>query len=423
MAIGQVMSSYDAVYGVPVPRASCSSPTFCAINGPRWLRRFRCDAVADVVHGHHYVKTMPEAVAVSLKAGTDLDCGRAYAALVEAVEKKLVTEKEIDTALTRVLTERFRLGLFDPSTPWDKLTEADNDTPASSALALKAACESIVLLKNDGLLPLDRSKIKHLAIIGGNAKDTNMLLGNYNGTPSHPVSIFDGITTAAGTNVQVDYAAGPPLAVAAGTVIATNSPAWQDAMKIAQGADVIIYVGGINGGKLEGEEMRTVLDGFLGGDRTRIELPEVQEKFVQALGALHKPVVFVNCSGSAMALKWEAANLPAIVQAWYPGENGGTAVGEVLFGDANPPVTCRSPSMQPRTIFPPLPTTAWRTAPTVTSAASRSTPSATASAIRSSTSARQRSAPPPSMPAAGFILASRSPTQERAMAMKSCRSM
>ncbi len=335
--VGQVMSSYNAVYGVPVP---ASKLLLTDILRDQWgfdgYVVSDCDAVADVVHGHHYVKTMPEAVAVSLKAGTDLDCGRAYAALVEAVEKKLVTEKEIDTALTRVLTERFRLGLFDPSTPWDKLTEADNDTPASSALALKAACESIVLLKNDGLLPLDRSKIKHLAIIGGNAKDTNMLLGNYNGTPSHPVSIFDGITTAAGANVQVDYAAGPPLAVAAGTIIATNSPAWQDAMKIAQGADVIIYVGGINGGKLEGEEMRTVLDGFLGGDRTRIELPEVQEKFVQALGALHKPVVFVNCSGSAMALKWEAANLPAIVQAWYPGENGGTAVGEVLFGDANP---------------------------------------------------------------------------------------
>ncbi len=335
--VAQVMSSYNAVYGVPVP---ASKLLLTDILRDTWgfdgYVVSDCDAVADIVQGHHYRATMAEGVAAALQAGTDLDCGRAYAALVKAVDQKLVTEKEIDTALTRVLTERFRLGLFDPSTPWDKLGDADNDTAASSALALKAARESIVLLKNDGLLPLDRAKIKHLAIIGGNAKDTTMLLGNYHGTPSHPVSLFDGIAQAAGAGVQVDYAAGPPLAVKSPTTFDANSPAWLEAMQIAQGADVIVYVGGINAAKLESEEGRTVLDGFLGGDRTRIELPAVQENFVEALGALHKPVVFVNCSGSAMALKWEAANLPAIVQAWYPGENGGTAVGEVLFGDVNP---------------------------------------------------------------------------------------
>ena len=335
--VAQVMSSYNAVYGVPVP---ASKLLLTDILRNTWgfdgYVVSDCDAVADIVHGHHYRETMAEGVAAALQAGTDLDCGRAYAALVQAVEQKLVTEGEIDTALTRVLTERFRLGLFDPSTPWDKLGPADNDTAASSALALKAARESIVLLKNDGLLPLDRGRIKHLAIIGGNAKDTTMLLGNYHGTPSHPVSIFAGILRAAGSNVQVDYAAGPPLAVKPNTIFDVNSPAWQEAMKAAQGADVIVYVGGINGDSMEREESRTVLDGFLGGDRTRIELPEVQEKFVEALAALHKPVIFVNCSGSAMALKWEADHLPAIVQAWYPGENGGTAVGEVLFGDVNP---------------------------------------------------------------------------------------
>jgi beta-glucosidase len=335
--VAQVMSSYNAVYGVPVP---ASKLLLTDILRHTWgfdgYVVSDCDAVADIVRGHHYRKTMAEAVAAALQAGTDLDCGRAYAALVEAVEKKLVTDEEIDTALTRVLTERFRLGLFDPSTPWDKLGEADNDTAASSALALRAARESIVLLKNDGLLPLDRGRIKHLAIIGGNARDTTMLLGNYHGTPSHPVSIFDGIAQAAGGNVQVDYAAGPPLAVKLHTTMDANSPGWQEAMKAAQGADVIVYVGGINSDKLEREENHTMLDGFLDGDRTRIELPEVQEKFVEALGALHKPLIFVNCSGSAMALKWEADNLPAIIQAWYPGENGGTAVGEVLFGDVNP---------------------------------------------------------------------------------------
>ena len=153
-----------------------------------------------------------------------------------------------------------------------------------------------------------------------------MLLGNYHGTPSHPVTLYDGIVAEAGPGVQIGYAAGPPRAVKEGEIFDEKSPGWQEAIKTAQAADVILYIGGISP-SLESEESKKNLVGFLGGDRTRIELPDVQETFVKALAALSKPVIFIDCSGSAIALKWEDAHLPAIVQAWYPGENGGTGRG------------------------------------------------------------------------------------------------
>ena len=195
----------------------------------------------------------------------------------------------------------------------------------------------MVLLKNDGLLPLDRAKIKRIAVIGTNAPSVDMLLGNYNGTPSAPVTILDGIKSVAGPNVEVVYAPGCPLVLARDGSNKPDAQMLADAVAAAQSADVVIYVGGINA-RLEGEENARAngFDGFLGGDRTKIELPSVQEDLLKALHATGKPVVFVNCSGSAIAMPREAENLPAILQAWYPGEQGGRAVAEILFGDANP---------------------------------------------------------------------------------------
>ena len=210
-----------------------------------------------------------------------------------------------------------------------------NDTPEHEALALQMARESIVLLKNDGLLPLNRAKIKRIAVIGANANSVPMLLGNYNGTPARPVTILEGIKIVAGTNIQVFYETGCPLALRKEDAAPTGDAQWMKAIEAAQLADVVIYVGGISP-QLEGEEMRVNYDGFSGGDRTRIELPAVQTDLLKALQAIGKPVVFVNCSGSALAMPWEDTNLPAILQAWYPGEQGGRAVADILFGDANP---------------------------------------------------------------------------------------
>jgi beta-glucosidase len=162
-----------------------------------------------------------------------------------------------------------------------------------------------------------------------------VLFGNYNGTPSNPVSILAGIREVAGTNLDVVYEPGGPLAVHGGEPEKPDAEMLAEAVAAAQSADVVIYAGGISP-KLEGEEMFVDYDGFHGGDRTRIELPAVQMALLKALFATGKPIVFVNCSGSAIAMPWAAENLPAILQAWYPGEEGGRAVAEVLFGDVNP---------------------------------------------------------------------------------------
>ncbi len=409
--VGAIMSAYNAVYGEPAPT---SMLLLTDLLRKTWGFDGQvvgdCDTIADVYRNHHRVRTAAEAAALSVKAGNDLCCGQSYGSLLEAVRSNLVTVAEIDTALGRVLESRFKLGLFDPTNmvPYSRFTLNDVDTPEHRQLALKIARETVVLLKNDGLLPLNRSKVKRIAVFGENAASRRMLYGNYNGTPSADTTILQGIQAIAGTNIQVNYTVGCPLVVrptnsvagrngfgsgfggggrgfggtngpggglGRGLAGATNGPGrgfrggfaggtngpgrgfggrglgepavpnrplpelLADALTNAANADILVYVGGINS-QLEGEEGNARgaggLEGFSNGDRTRIELPQVQEDFVRALHATGKPLIMINCSGSAMAIPWEAEHLPAIIQAWYPGEEGGRAVGEVLFGDVSP---------------------------------------------------------------------------------------
>jgi len=339
--VGGVMGAYNSVNGVP-----CCANYFLLTDLLRKQWGFDgyvvsdCDAISDIwrPQQHHYVNTPEEAAAAAVKAGCNLSCGGDYNALVRAVQKGLITEKEIDQALYYTLWTRFRLGLFDPAekVPYSKITIKDNDTPEHRQLALEIARQSLVLLKNDGILPLDRSKVKRIAVIGPNGNSTTMLHGNYNGTASHSISILSGIKQLAGKNIEVTFAQGCPITTETDRGIAAWSRQDNDttrplpeldaeALSHATNADLIIYVGGITPAQ-EGEMF----------DRDSIELPEVQEKLVQELHATGKPVVMVNCSGSAIALPWEAEHLSAILQAWYPGEEGGRAVGEVLFGDVNP---------------------------------------------------------------------------------------
>jgi beta-glucosidase len=336
--VGAVMGAYNSVYGEP----ACANPMLLT----ELLRRqwgfdghvvSDCGAIYDIFANHKFAATPEAAAADAVKAGDDLCCGTDYNSLTRAVETGLISEKEIDTAVGRLLAARFRLGLFDPpgKDPFAQIEISENDTPAHEALALNVARESIVLLKNDGTLPLDRAKVKRIAIIGANADSVPVLLGNYNGTPSRPVTILEGIKKSAGSDVEVTYEPGCPLAWRQDGGDKLNSTNWTQAIQAAWEADVVIYVGGLSP-KLEGEEMKVDYEGFSGGDRTKIELPAIQTELLKALQASGRPVVFVNCSGSAIAMPWAAENLSAIVQAWYPGEQGGNAVAEVLFGDANP---------------------------------------------------------------------------------------
>ena len=338
--VGIVMGAYNDLYNEP-----CCSNHWLLTDLLRGKWGFQghvvsdCGAVTDIYKNHKEVATPEEAAAVAIKAGCDLECGTTFKALSNAVGIGLITEAELNQALHHVLSTRFRLGMFDPPerVPFSKIGLDQNDSPEHAALALRTAHESLVLLKNDrGALPLDLAKLKHIAVLGENADSVPMLLGNYNGTPSHPVTILAGIRAAAqAAGVEVQAAPGCPLAIPGPGGLDEAAPAVQDALRIARDADTIIYVGGISP-RLEGEEMRVNMEGFRGGDRTQIELPKGQTRFLQMLQETGKPVVFVNCSGSAVAFPWEAEHLPAILQAWYPGQAGGTAVADVLFGKANP---------------------------------------------------------------------------------------
>ena len=267
-----------------------------------------CGAIDDFWReGRHgtYLGEPPTAVARAVRTGTDLECGSSYRHLLDAVAEGKLTEADIDVSLRRLLIARFRLGEMDPdeSVSWNRLDEALLASDAHRAKALQMARESLVLLQNKGILPL-RKDIK-VAVTGPNAADSVAMWGNYNGFPVRTVTALEGITAKVGALSGVDE------------------------------ADVVIYVGGISP-RMEGEEMRNSPEGFNRGDRTTIELPRAQRAEVDSLYKAGKRIVFVNYSGSAMGLLPETKTCEAILQAWYPGEAGGTAIADVLFGDCNP---------------------------------------------------------------------------------------
>lgn len=450
-----------------------------------------CDSIEDIFLHHKIVSTAEEAAALGVKKGTELNCGKTYHALVNAVKQGLISEAEIDDSLRRLFLTRFRLGMFDPvaDVPWAQIPYSANQSPEHDQVALKAAQQSIVLLKNDGILPLKKS-IKNIAVIGPTADEVMSLLGNYYGTPAAPATILQGIRAAVSPGTQIVYArgvdlvegredpraaavidpaylrpsaiskeqglhgeyfkgaelAGKPLLtrvdsriafrwdrgaptdslVARGEITAsaglpsdnfsvrwtgqllppvsgvyelnvsandgvrlkidgkTIIDSWQlaerlrshsaqleleagkayditleyfedirdaevrlawrlpgakapfdEALAAAKNAEVIVFVGGLTG-DVEGEEMKVNYPGFAGGDRTDIRLPAIQQKLLEALHNTGKPIVMVLTGGSAMAIDWADKNLSAILMGWYPGQRGGSAVADVLFGEENP---------------------------------------------------------------------------------------
>jgi beta-glucosidase len=474
-----VMCAYNAVDGAP----ACANTMLL----DQYLRKdwgFKgyvvsdCGAAADIFGGHKYKPNAEEGVAAAFTSGMDVICGdyRNHMStepdgILGAVHHGLLPEATIDQALRRLFSARFRLGMFDPpaSVPYSKITPADNDTPAHRQLALRMAQESIVLLKNEnGLLPL-KQEPKTIAVVGPNATNLDALVGNYNGTPSHPVNVLEGIRTRF-PKAKVTYVEGvglvgpamspvPTSALCAeesckkhgltaeyfsnqklegtpkikridrnvdrvadvtthsqdfpdaysarwtGFLVAPESgdftlgftgqdgyrvslddkviaedwtdhePAttvtaklpleknhkysvkieffqrskignaqfvWstpsqngQDAVEAARKSDLVVIVGGLSP-RIEGEEMKVQAEGFSGGDRTKLDLPAPQEQLLKRIQATGKPLVFVLMNGSAVAINWADEHVPAIVEAWYPGEEGGTAVAGLLAGDFNP---------------------------------------------------------------------------------------
>ena len=324
--VGCVMSSYNALNGVPN-----SANSFLLNDTLRKQWGFQgyvvsdCGAVYNIWTKFHFTKGDTDGVAEAYKSGLDMECGGSHGALVNAVAKNLITEQDLDVCLRRIFTARFKLGMFDPPSlvPWSNIPASEIDSPAHGELNREVARQSMVLLKNDGVLPIDKAKVKSIVVIGPNAQSKNVLQGNYSGTMSHPIVVLDGIQTeATAEGIQVTFAKGCPLRRDS---LDPKAKDTLDALQAAKNADLVIFVGGIDGG-FEGE----------GYDRQNIELPEDQTEMLQALQATGKPVVFVDCSGSPVAFPWAAANIPAILQAWYPGGEGGAAVADVLFGKYNP---------------------------------------------------------------------------------------
>jgi beta-glucosidase len=309
-----------------------------------------CGAIYDIYKGHKIVETPEEAAALAVKSGCDLECADVYESLVNAVEKGLITEEEIDVSLKRLFTARFKLGMFDPpemvkytSIPYEVVDSREN-----RELALEATRKSIVLLKNEnGLLPLNK-KTGTVAVIGPNADDSLMLLGNYNGFPADPVTPLRGIREKLDGLSDVIYARGCEIVSSSALKNDTSTESKKaellkkrdeklknKALEVARKADVVIMCMGLSP-SIEGEEMDVEIDGFLGGDRTSLDLPDVQENLIRAIDALGKPVILVLLNGSAVAVNWENKNVPAIIEAWYPGQAAGYAIADVIFGDYNP---------------------------------------------------------------------------------------
>ena len=292
-----------------------------------------CGAIDDFYRNH---KTHPNAAAAAADAvihGTDVDCGReAYRGLTQAVAEGIITEAQIDVSLRRLFEIRFRLGLFDPAAnvPFSTIDSTAIAAKAHKEHALKMARQSMVLLKNTGILPLKKSAVRKIAIVGPNANDHNVQLGNYNGFPTRIVTPLEGLKDKLPSGVEITYERGCDYVVQPDSL-----PSLQATAAKVKDADVILFIGGISP-RLEGEEMRVNVPGFTGGDRTSILLPQLQTDMMKALKAPGKPVVFVMMTGSAIATPWESENVDAILNAWYGGESAGTAIADILFGDYNP---------------------------------------------------------------------------------------
>ena len=336
--VQSVMCAYNAINGAPA----------CA-NDPLLEEHLRsdwdfkgyvvsdCGAAADIFRpeAHHFALDAAAGVADAFKSGMDLICGdyrnqmsTEPDGIVAAVRRGLLPEAALDEALIRLFAARIRLGLFDPPdhNPYAKIPATDYDTAEHRAMAQKMAEESLVLLKNrNELLPLKNTP-RRIAVIGPNADNVDALVGNYNGTPSHPVTVLAGIR-ARFPRSKVLYVPGSGLV--------KSDPSLPRAVRTAREADLIVLVAGLSP-RIEGEEMKVDAAGFAGGDRTSLDLPKPQRQLLEALQALGKPMVLVLMNGSALSVNWADAHIPAVVEAWYPGGEGGSAVAALLAGDFSP---------------------------------------------------------------------------------------
>jgi beta-glucosidase len=328
--VESVMGAYNRVRGEP---ACGSNFLLREVLRKRWGFQGHvvsdCGAIDDFHRHHKITRNAAESAALAVRMGCDLNCGCTYNDLLVALKEGLVSEAEIDTSLRRLLATKFKLGMFDAPAHvrYAALPLEIVDSPQHRAIARQAAAQSIVLLKNrDAILPLRRDP-SSIMVAGPTAANINTLVGNYAGISNRMVTFVEAIAERLDPNSVLEYRMGCPLSE-------RPPPALNYTYDTAKGMDVVIAIMGLDP-TIEGEEGDAVAS-HSGGDRATIELPLVQREFIRDLRAKAKKLVLVITGGSAVAIPDEHEMADAVLYTWYPGCEGGTALADVLFGEAAP---------------------------------------------------------------------------------------
>ena len=296
-----------------------------------------CGAIWDFHEGHHITDTPMESAAMAMNNGCDLNCGGMYQFLKQAVREGLVDEKRLDEALVNLFAARMKLGVLDKreENPYDRIPYSVVDSEPMRKLNRDAAAKSVVLLKNEnGILPLDKASVKTIGVIGPNANNRKALVGNYEGTASRYWTISEGIQEYAGNDIRVMFSEGCHLYHDKVEGLAERHDRLAEVKGVCQCSDAVVVCMGLDAG-LEGEQ-GDANNEYGSGDKPNLNLPGLQQDILEAVYASGKPTILVLLSGSALAVNWADEHIPAILQGWYPGAEGGRAIAEILFGERCP---------------------------------------------------------------------------------------
>lgn len=333
--VESVMGAYNRVNGEPC----CGSKTLLrdVLRGRWGFDGFvvsDCWALADFHTGHGVTNSPEQSAALAMENGCDLNCGSVYLLLQSAYAQGLVTKEQITLSAERVMTTRYLLGILGEGSEYDRVPYETVECREHLALAQEAALKSCVLLKNDGVLPLKKDRIRTLGVVGPNADSRAALTGNYHGTSSRYITILEGVQDACGDDVRVLYAPGCDLFRRKTEALALDNDRIAEAVAVAEHSDVVLLVLGLDE-TLEGEAPD---DGnsMEAGDKPDLLLPDVQRELMERVLAVGKPTVAVLLAGSSIDLSAAEARANAVFCAWYPGARGGKAVADLLFGKRSP---------------------------------------------------------------------------------------
>ena len=329
-----VMGAYNRVNGEP----ACASETLMQdILRDKWGFEGHyvsdCWAIRDFHTQHMVTSSAKESAAMAINTGCDLNCGNTYLHILNAYKDGLVSEDKITESAVRLFTTRYLLGMFEEN-EFDKIPYEVVESEEHLELADQATKESVVLLKNDNILPLDLDKINTIGVIGPNANSRSSLIGNYHGTSSRYVTVLEGIQDYVQDKARVLYSEGSHLYLDRAEKLGQKDDRISEALIVAEHSDVVILCVGLDE-TLEGEEGDTGNE-YASGDKPDLHLPESQRTLVEALGKTDTPVILCMMTGSAMDFSYAKEHFPGILQLWYPGARGGKAIAEILFGDVSP---------------------------------------------------------------------------------------